>query len=146
MLDAVIVTVRFREWAQGTDYSLNCQPGHIRRAGPWWATSCSPCRSKPPGANQTNRRDKIMAIRNFYIDADIDGRRTGLSGGPASKTGGLSATILVRHEGTILRAVQIWAHAKEDGTLTLMVTPTAEAADAVGVKDEAGGFTIETRR
>jgi hypothetical protein len=87
-----------------------------------------------------------MAVRNFYIDADIDGRRTGLSGGPASKTGGLSATILVRHAGSILRAVQIRAHARADGTLTLTVTPTSDATNAVGVKDEAGGFTIETKR
>lgn len=92
-----------------------------------------------------------MAVRNFYIDADIDGRRTGLSGGPASKTGGLSATILVRHEGSILRAVQIWARAKDDGTLTLTVTPAIEAGRAHLVTREPvpghqAGFTITTKR
>lgn len=42
-----------------------------------------------------------MAVRNFWIDADIDGRATNLQGGAASKTGGMTVTIKQRSEGCI---------------------------------------------
>ena len=29
-----------------------------------------------------------MAVRNFYVEADIDGRQTMLGGGPRNKDGG----------------------------------------------------------
>jgi hypothetical protein len=86
-----------------------------------------------------------MAVRNFYIDADIDGHRTSLSGGPASRTGGLSLTILIRNEGSILRAVKVWADARADGTLTLTVAPTPEVTVSTD-PDGSGGFTITTKR
>ena len=37
-----------------------------------------------------------MALRNFWIDAKIDGRKTELEGGPQAKDGGLSVDILQR--------------------------------------------------
>lgn len=39
-----------------------------------------------------------MAVRNFWIDANIDGRLTELSGGPRDKTGGMDVTIKQRAE------------------------------------------------
>ena len=40
-----------------------------------------------------------MAVRNFWVDADIDGRQTGLGGGPMSKDGGMDVTIYQRDGG-----------------------------------------------
>ena len=48
-----------------------------------------------------------MAVRNFWIDADIDGRATELSGGPRAKDGGMSVTLKQRKEGGIFTALKI---------------------------------------
>lgn len=45
-----------------------------------------------------------MAVRNFWLDADIDGRATMLGGGPRSKDGGMDITVYQRNEGGILTA------------------------------------------
>ena len=51
-----------------------------------------------------------MAVRNFYIKADIDGRKTKLAGGPASKDGGMNISIFQRDSlggGTKYAIIQI---------------------------------------
>lgn len=48
-----------------------------------------------------------MAVRNFWIDAYIDGRQTVLSGGPKNKNGGMDVIIYQREEGGIVTAVRI---------------------------------------
>lgn len=40
-----------------------------------------------------------MAVRNFWIDVNIDGRETTLSGGPARKDGGMTVDIRQRNNG-----------------------------------------------
>lgn len=66
-----------------------------------------------------------MAVRNFWIDADIDGRQTMLSGGPRSKDGGMGVTVYQRNEGCIERAVTVscW---EADGELITSVTINGE--------------------
>ena len=46
-----------------------------------------------------------MALRNFWIEASSDGRRTDLEGGPRSKNGGLGVTIYQRNNGAKETAV-----------------------------------------
>lgn len=46
-------------------------------------------------------------IRNFWIDVDIDGRKTRLSGGPRNKDGGFSMTIYQRNKGQSVKALEI---------------------------------------
>ena len=48
-----------------------------------------------------------MATRNFWIDAEIDGRETPLAGGPRSKDGGMDVLLTVREDGGISEAVRI---------------------------------------
>ena len=48
-----------------------------------------------------------MATRNFWINAEIDGRETPLAGGPRSKDGGMDVTLLVREDGGISDGVRI---------------------------------------
>ena len=40
-----------------------------------------------------------MAVRNFYVEAIIDGRETDLGGGPRAKDGGTSINFYQRHHG-----------------------------------------------
>lgn len=48
-------------------------------------------------------------VRNFWIDADIDGRKETLSGGPNRKDGGMWAKIYMRNKGSVSHAVTIKA-------------------------------------
>ena len=48
-----------------------------------------------------------MAVRNFWVDAYIDGRATELSGGPRAKDGGMCVSIKQRSEGAITNALKI---------------------------------------
>lgn len=59
-----------------------------------------------------------MAVRNFFVDAEIDGRETDLGGGPRSKTGGMDVTVYQRNEGQIETAVKV--RCRE--TLGLLIT------------------------
>lgn len=63
-----------------------------------------------------------MAVRNFYVTADIDGRATKLKGGPASKDGGMSVTLYQRSEGGIVEAVELHCFVNKDGKLQTNVT------------------------
>ena len=59
-----------------------------------------------------------MATRNFWIDADIDGRATMLSGGPRNKSGGMEVRIYQRETGGIVTAAQIFCTATGDKLVT----------------------------
>ena len=48
-----------------------------------------------------------MAIRNFWVTANIDGRGTKLAGGPRSKDGGMDITLYQRDNGCIETALRI---------------------------------------
>ena len=61
-----------------------------------------------------------MAVRNFYIDARIDGRQAKLAAGPRSKNGGFDLTIYIRNKGGIEEAITILGR-ERDGKLTLTV-------------------------
>lgn len=61
-----------------------------------------------------------MAIINFWIDANIDGRETILSGGPRSKEGGMGVKIKQRNCGSITTALDIRCF-EDEGTLKILV-------------------------
>lgn len=48
-----------------------------------------------------------MAVRNFWVEAFIDGRETVLGGGPRSRTGEMTVRIYQRDEGGIADAYRI---------------------------------------
>lgn len=58
-----------------------------------------------------------MGVRNFWIEADVDGRTTKLAGGPQSKDGGMSIRLYQRDNGTIRRVVDIDCWVGKDGAL-----------------------------
>lgn len=84
-----------------------------------------------------------MSIRNFWIDGKVDGRATGVEGGPRPRDGGFSMTVYIRDEGGIETGVRLAGHARSDGTLALDVTPGT--AGEVTPRD-GGGFTMVTKR
>ena len=61
-----------------------------------------------------------MAVRNFYVDAHIDGRATPLAGGPRSKQGEMTVRIYQRDDGAITEALMIDCE-ERDGVLTTKV-------------------------
>ena len=62
-----------------------------------------------------------MAVRNFYVRGDIDGRQTYLQGGPARKDGGMSLYFTQRDKGDIVRAFSIQSYSLSNGTLKTVV-------------------------
>jgi len=62
-----------------------------------------------------------VAVRNFWITVDVDGKRNALASGPQSAIGGFQATIEQRHNGTITRSLQIIGTADPSGALVLEV-------------------------
>ena len=69
-------------------------------------------------------------MRNFYLTADIDGRKTLLTGGPRAKTGEMSVEIRQRLDGRSVVACKIRCR-ERDGTLS------------TEVYDEEGNCVIE---
>lgn len=59
-------------------------------------------------------------IRNFWIDAYIDGKATNLSGGPKNKDGGIVVTISMRDNGSVKKVADITGY-KEGDNLFLYV-------------------------
>ena len=75
-----------------------------------------------------------MSIRNFYIEAYIDGRKESLKGGPKSKDGGFSLSVYQRKEGQLERIIEITGFVNGDGILTTHVATQSK------------GQTIKTQR
>ena len=50
---------------------------------------------------------KPQSVRNFWIEATIDGRKSRLEGGPVGKDGGMDVVIKMRDKGEIIVAYRI---------------------------------------
>jgi hypothetical protein len=62
-----------------------------------------------------------MAVRNFYIDCDIDGRETRLAGGPRAKDGEMTIHLSQREAGEIVEDVVKITCREFQGVLTTTV-------------------------
>lgn len=60
-----------------------------------------------------------MQIRNFYIECEIDDRKSKLTGGPRDKDGGFNLTILQRSDGKKTVALKVSGIVRENGDLVL---------------------------
>ena len=61
-----------------------------------------------------------MAVRNFYVEADIEGRGTMLGGGPRNKEGGMTTNIYQRDDGGIVQVLKVVSR-EYNGKLTTEV-------------------------
>lgn len=59
-----------------------------------------------------------MAVRNFWIAADVDGYQNLLEGGPRRKDGGLDVTIYQRDDGSITHPIRIFCRAEGEQLTT----------------------------
>ena len=76
-----------------------------------------------------------MAIRNFWIEVEIDGRKTKLKGGPVSKDGEMKVKLYQRDEGAIHEAVDIVCKRVDDQLFTQIVAKSPDgSASASGVR------------
>jgi hypothetical protein len=80
--------------------------------------------------------------RNFWIVVDIDGRRTRLEGGPQGRSGEFTATIYIRDNGSVLRAVALSGRAMSDGTLTISAAPAGDVAHSQTGRVENDGYAF----
>ena len=71
-----------------------------------------------------------MAIRNFWIEVEIDGRKTKLNGGPVNKDGKMKVKLYQRDEGTIHEAVTITCENVDDQLLTQIVAKSPDGSSA----------------
>ena len=76
-----------------------------------------------------------MAVRNFYVEANIDGRETTLGGGPRNKEGDMTVRLYQRDGGAITEVLMIDCD-ERDGNLITRVFD----------KDHNLLFTYETKR
>lgn len=67
-----------------------------------------------------------MATRNFWIEAEIEGRNTSLAGGPRSKDGGMDVTLLVREDGGISDGVRITCRSDGEKNTIVVWGPDGE--------------------
>lgn len=63
----------------------------------------------------------IRNVRNFWIDCNIDGRESALSGGPRSKTDGMSVIIKQRSNGGFETALTVTCYVNDAGGLVTLV-------------------------
>lgn len=78
-------------------------------------------------------------VRNFWLDARIDGRSTRLSGGPRARDGGLSLILYQRNQGEVTAALRVSCRADENGGLVIDVFPCLPSIREDGIR-------METRR
>ena len=59
-----------------------------------------------------------MAVMNFWVDADVDGRSTFVAGGPREEDGGMDVFLYQLDDGQEKRVVRIQCRAYGDELLT----------------------------
>lgn len=64
----------------------------------------------------------VANVRNFWIEADIDGRKTKLAGGPRCKDGGIELTIKQRVRGNIVTVARVEGYAVNDNLMLSILT------------------------
>ena len=63
-----------------------------------------------------------MAVRNFWVEADIDGYNSTPAGGPRRKDGGMDITVYQREDGGIKTAVRIFCRSRDEKLITEVYT------------------------
>lgn len=66
-------------------------------------------------------------VRNFYIQGNIDGRRTDLSGGSGRKDGGMVLNLTQRNNGSIEKCATIECFAEGDALKTIIYDKNGNA-------------------
>jgi hypothetical protein len=86
-----------------------------------------------------------MATRNWWIEAEIDGRKTKLTGGPRRKDGGFTLTIRQHNHGQSEQVLTVRGIVLEGGRLQL-VTIGENGQNDDGMANLDKSFTHTTER
>lgn len=62
-----------------------------------------------------------MQLKNFYINCEIDGRKSKLAGGPKAEDGGFNLTIYQRSEGKKIKSLSVIGTVQATGRLRLEI-------------------------
>jgi len=62
-------------------------------------------------------------VRNWWVEVEIDGRKSRFAGGPQAKGGGFWLVIRQRDKGEIVVACEIEGKVGTDGKLALVIEP-----------------------
>ena len=90
-----------------------------------------------------------MAVRNFWIHGDIDGRRSHIQGGPQAKDGGFHLTIFQRHQGVPLKVAIVDGHTDHAGNIILSISygpDTYKTCTSDHVAWNDAGMYVKTQR
>lgn len=60
-------------------------------------------------------------VRNFWIEAQVDGAKKDIGTGPRRADGGFDLTIYMRDQGGIMTALRVRGYTLKDGKLALSV-------------------------
>jgi len=86
-------------------------------------------------------------VRNFWVNLEVDGRRTEIATGPRRRDGGFTLTVYQRDDGGIMRPLYVHGHAHDDGRLVLTVRGYSQGCAEIRLaRDGAAGFDVATRR
>jgi hypothetical protein len=58
-------------------------------------------------------------VRNFWIEVEVDGKKTKVATGPRAKDGGFMMNVFQRNNGGVVRAGKLQGFAHSDGRLVL---------------------------
>jgi hypothetical protein len=86
--------------------------------------------------------------RNFWIEANIDGRSSTLEGGPRGRRGEFSLVVYIRDNGSVLRAVTVSGQAMSDGTLAVHASAASDVTNdsqTGHVEPGTAGFSVTTQ-
>ena len=70
-----------------------------------------------------------MAVRNFWIEVTVDGRKTKIATGPRSKDGGMEITIKQRNNGSIDHALTVRCTVDDQNLRTKASSGNGKAVD-----------------
>lgn len=63
-----------------------------------------------------------MALRNFWVEVEIDGRTTKLTGGPQSKNGKMTVRVYQRNRGESVRSATVECEPAQGDMLMTSIT------------------------
>lgn len=81
-------------------------------------------------------------VRNFWIELDVDGRKTLIACGPVARDGGFRLRVFMRDKGSIVRAMDVEGSAPDDGDGELILT----ASEGIDVDAGSSALVVVTRR
>ena len=60
-------------------------------------------------------------VRNFWVELDVDGRKSKVAAGPVSKDGGFNLTVKMRDGGEIIKPLAVRGWVRVGGKLALFI-------------------------